>query len=116
MPVYCYTCECGRTTEVKRATYPRRVPARARCAGCGRHAPRDIQAEVGHGRKGDLPDWVSINAGVSPLDVARCNRDPGYRRLGVTFDRQGRAHVPGNNRTKFLKYRGMTELSGTTAL
>jgi len=58
-------------------------------------------------RTGDLPDWVSVNAGVSPAQAREANR--AYADLGVTFDGKGRAHVPGNNRAKFLKRRGLAD-------
>jgi len=59
-------------------------------------------------RQGDLPDWESVNAGVMPDQVEEANRE--YADLGVRFDSEGNAHVPGNNRRAFLKRRGLTEL------
>jgi len=68
---------------------------------------RDIQAEQ-KPPAGELPDWVSVNAGVDPHRVQEANRY--YADLGVRFDATGNAHVPGRNRRKFLKRRGMCEL------
>ncbi len=71
---------------------------------------RDFQAE-GHKDHGELPDWNSSNAGVGLDQVRECNEM--YADLGVTFDpKTGNAHVPGRNRMKFLKRRGVTELVG----
>lgn len=71
---------------------------------------RDYAAERGYGKRcGDLPDWVSVNAGVLPHQVSQANR--AYADLGVKFDGQGNAHVPGNSRNAFLKRRGLTDVS-----
>jgi hypothetical protein len=78
------------------------------CQACHCFMRRDFKAEQGHMRQGELPDWVSSNAGVMPADVERANRH--YANMGVTFDRRGNAHVPGNARKAFLKERGMVEL------
>ena len=111
MPAYVYECadaHCGHVTERVYKTYPDAVPDSVPCEQCGRHALRSYKHEQGHMRTGDLPDWTSINAGVMPLDVPRANKH--YAPMGVTFDKQGNAHVPGNVRRKFLKERGMHEL------
>ena len=69
---------------------------------------RDYRAEQGHMATGELPDWTSINAGVTVGRVADANRH--YAKMGVKFDAQGHAHVPGNVRKRFLRERGMVDL------
>lgn len=103
---YAYKCNrCGLVVIDARAVANRNKPKACKCGG---KLLRDIAAEGTKGRTGDLPDWLSTNAGVLPLDVARANRH--YGPMGVQFDRKGRAMVPGNVRKKFLKERGLVEI------
>ncbi len=107
MPEYRFKCECGNRVGQWRAM---RNAAKPKVCKCGQTMVRDFQAE---GRKGggELPDWNSSNAGVGLDQVQECNEM--YADLGVTFDpRTGNAHVPGRNRTRYLKRRGLTELVG----
>lgn len=118
MAIYVYKCEaCDQTVELQRpmGKAPVDPPCMAPRAGKpGKHCTgtmhRDFQAEHGHRRRGALPAWVSINAGVHVEDVPRANKH--YAKMDVTFDpRTGNAHVPGRNRKAFLKERGMHDLS-----
>jgi hypothetical protein len=77
---------------------------------CGKKAERSLRHEQGHMRQGDLKDWESDHAGVQPFQAERANRMPEYVKLGVHFDKTGKAHVPGNNRRAFLHERGMCDL------
>ncbi len=106
MLTYAYICDtCKRTTELRRPAEQRNMPVRCEC---GEFMRRDYQAEQGHMRQGDLPDWVSVNAGFLPADIPRARQR--YAHLGVTVDAKGNAHVPGKNRRRFLKERGLCEL------
>jgi len=102
-PIYDFECQCGRKREEFTHAHERPV---IRCE-CGREMRPDYQAENGSNRSGELPDWVSIGAGVCPTQSAEASRH--YAHLGVTFDDNGHAHVPGRNRTRFLKERGLDE-------
>jgi len=106
VPRYAYKCAlCDREVEETRRVKNRYK--RTRC-GCGGLFERNMSAE-GKPQSGELPDWTSVNAGVAPDQVPEANRY--YAHLGVTFDpHSGNAHVPGRNRRKFLKLRGLAEL------
>jgi len=106
---YCYACDnCGQDAEAEaRMGY---APASLTCPVCKGTMRRDYAAEGPKCGPGDPEDMVTENGGVLPADVARANRDPEYRRLGVRFDRDGNAHVPGHNREAFYTYRGLKPL------
>ena len=106
MPMYCYTCDvCGLNAEELR---PMADSDKPMTCVCGQKMRRDYGAEK-HGMSGELPEWTSVNAGVNPDQVAECNQM--YAHLGVRFDpKNGNAIVPGNNRRRFLKERGVDEL------
>ncbi len=106
MPEYRFKCECGTRTAQWRPMKDSSKPEI--CAECGNDMVRDFQAE-GYKGHGELPDWISENAGVGLGQVRECNEM--YAHLGVTFDSKGKAHVPGRNRMRFLKERGLTELA-----
>ena len=108
MPFYCYDCPNCESKESHLRTMAERNKLTS-CAKCGAVMQRDLYAEQAHMRKGDLPDWVSNNAGVLPPQVGEANRL--YADLGVRFDSDGKAHVPGKNRNAFLKRRGLTDVS-----
>ena len=59
---------------------------------------------------GDLPEWTSTNGGVTVDRIAEARKE--YADLGVDFNARGDAVVPGNNRQKFLKRRGLGEKVG----
>lgn len=115
--LYSYQCDkCGRKVDEFRPMDERNyeLPCNEPVAGkpghhCNGIMQRDLQAEQGHMRTGDLPDWTSMSSGVHPSQVDEANK--AYAHLGVTFDRKtGDAHVPGNNRMRYLRERGLVEL------
>ena len=117
MPIYVYECEranCRQVTEQHCKRIPDTVPDTVPCAKCGHRAVRSYRMEQGHLRQGDLPDWTSVHGGVLPNQVDEASRE--YADLGVTFDRNGDAHVPGGVREKYLKRRGLGELHSAPCL
>ena len=113
MPTYCYKCDqCGHTAEGQRPVDLRDVRLGCPVPNCMGLLVRDEGREWATQRSstGRLPDWDSVGAGVSPNQVTEANKE--YADLGVRFDSDGIAHVPGPNRQKFLKRRGLAELEG----
>ncbi len=110
MPSYCYKCdECGREV-----TETRPVGERDMVFACGQPCPgtlqRDMPAEwATHRQSGEGTEWVSVNAGVDPSQVAEANKT--YDGL-ATFDSDGRAHVMPRNMEKFLTKRGLHRKEG----
>lgn len=112
MPTYCYKCQvCGEKAEGQRPVELRDVRIGCPVPGCAGLLMRDQKRELKSqtGRTGRLPDWDSTGAGVCAGQVTEANK--AYADLGVRFDSDGIAHVPGPNRQKFIKRRGLVELA-----
>jgi hypothetical protein len=107
--IYCYRCsKCGKAIEEQRPSGTRNSRRKhyiVEATDCDGVMERDYQSEHAGQRSGELPDWVSVNAGVCPSQIDAANR--AYAHLDVKFDHKGNAHVPGKQRNRFLKERGL---------
>jgi len=105
MPIYCYRCQLGHTTEdFKKKPKPSK---HLKCKVCGERASRDISLEHIHTDCGDAERW-SDAMGINLDQIAQAMKTfPGSE-----YNQEGQLKIKNRNHKKLeMKRRGYVELN-----
>jgi putative FmdB family regulatory protein len=112
MAIYGYICDaCGHTQDHERSMLDKEPEIR--CEVCDGPMRRDFRKDLPQTPAETHEVLRKLSGGVLPNDVARANRHPEYRRLGVRFSPDGAAHIPSKSYDEFREIRGVQPRTGS---